>query len=53
MLEEVFIFGFRQGQWKYIVFIEKEFFWIKGIKDIEGGIFMELQLYNLLEDFGE
>lgn len=53
MLEEAFTLGLRQGQWKYIVPTEKEFPWIKGIKDIEGGISTEPQLYNLSEDPGE
>lgn len=50
MLEEAFTLGLRQGQWKYIAPTEKEFSWIKGIKDIEGGISTEPQLYNLAED---
>ena len=53
MLEEAFTLGLRQGQWKYIAPTEKEFSWIKGIKDIEGGISTEPQLYNLAEDPGE
>lgn len=53
MLEEAFTLGLRQGQWKYIAPTKKEFSWIKGIKNIEGGISTEPQLYNLAEDPGE
>ena len=53
MLEEAFTLGLRQGDWKYIAPTQKQFPWIKGIKDIEGGISTEPQLYNLAEDPGE
>lgn len=53
MLEEAFTLGLRQGDWKYIAPTDKEFRWIKGIKDIEGGISANPQLYNLAKDPGE
>ena len=53
LLEEAFTFGLRKGKWKYIEPTEQEHAWIVDIKNIEGGISIEPQLYNLETDPGE
>jgi arylsulfatase A-like enzyme len=53
MLEEAFTLAYRKGSWKYIAPTEKEHNWIQEIKNIEGGISTEPQLYNLKEDPSE
>jgi len=57
MLEEAFVFGIRNGDWKYIEPANeeqlKENEWIIGIKNMEGGVQEEAQLFNLATDRGE
>lgn len=53
MMEEAFTFGIRKNNWKYIAPTMEEHIWITEIKNIEGGISTESQLYNLENDPGE
>ncbi|NQZ75935.1 MAG: arylsulfatase [Ekhidna sp.] len=56
MLEEAFTMGYRKGDWKYIAATDKRKewnSWIKEIKNIEGGLSIEPQLYDLKNDPGE
>jgi len=53
MMEEAFTFGIRKDSWKYIAPTLEEHAWITEIKNIEGGISDEPQLYNLENDPGE
>ncbi|MEM6380891.1 MAG: sulfatase-like hydrolase/transferase, partial [Bacteroidota bacterium] len=53
MLEEAFTMAYRKGPWKYIAPTEQAHDWIREIKNIEGGISTQAQLYNLKEDPSE
>ena len=53
MLEEAFTMGYRKGNWKYIAPTEQAHAWIKEVKNIEGGVSTEAQLYNLKKDPSE
>lgn len=53
MLEEAFTFGLRKNAWKYIEPTDEDHAWIMEIKNIEGGVSTEPQLYNLETDPGE
>lgn len=53
MLEEAFTMAYRKGPWKYIAPTQEEQPWIREIKNIEGGISTEPQLYHLENDSSE
>ncbi len=54
MLEEAYTLALRDRDWKYILPAEKGFTtWVEDVKDIESGLSLEHQLYNLSEDIGE
>jgi len=56
LLEEAETLALRMGKWKYIAPLPQDKAipaWISDIKDIEGGLSYEPQLYNLAEDPGE
>lgn len=50
---EAFTYAYRKGSWKYIAPTSKKHDWIWKIKNIEGGIAANPQLYNLQTDPSE
>ncbi len=54
MLEEAYTIALREGNWKYIHPAEEGYStWVEDVKNIESGLSLEEQLYNLSEDIGE
>ncbi|PKQ64239.1 arylsulfatase [Labilibaculum filiforme] len=53
LIEEAYALSIREGKWKYIEPSKNTGSWIMELKDIEGGLSTEAQLFNLEEDPSE